>query len=163
METIEPACRQDLPEVERLYRQLCDEQAGDPYTPMWEYGLHPDTEMLERHIENGELWIARVDGMAAGAMALVPEGGNREDLGLHLLGITRQFRGTGLSQRMLDVMDRETRTGGYRTQVLDVIAGNIRAERLYRRRGFEMTGRSSLQEGDRLLRFHLYRRDMQEG
>ncbi len=76
METIEPACRQDLPEVERLYRQLCDEQAGDPYTPMWEYGLHPDTEMLERHIENGELWIARVDG---GSARQIPAGVCRKE------------------------------------------------------------------------------------
>lgn len=160
MEIIEKACIQDLPELESLYRLLCDQQKGDPFTPMWVYGLHPDTPMLKRHIEKGELWIARVNGKPAAAMALVPEGENRQDLGLHLLGVTREFRGTGLSRRMMDVMDRETGNGGYKAQVLDVIAGNIRAEKLYLRRGFEMTGRSTLQEGGRLLHFHLYRKEM---
>lgn len=65
----------DLHQVLDLYRLLCDQQAGDPYTPEWVFGLHPDEEMLADHVRRQELWIAENGQQLQAAMALVPEGG----------------------------------------------------------------------------------------
>ena len=152
----------DLHQDLDLYRLLCDQQAGDPYTPEWVFGLHPDEEMLADHVRRQELWIAENGQQLQAAMALVPEGGSRRELGLHLLGIIKSARGSGLAQRMMDIMEEEARKGGYQAQVLDVIPGNLPAEKLYRRNGFGMADRFSIEEGGRILRFHLYRKEMAE-
>lgn len=47
---------------------------------------------------------------------------------MHLLGIIKSARGSGLAQRMMDIMEEEARKGGYQAQVLDVIPGNLPAE-----------------------------------
>lgn len=148
----------DLPAVLQLYRQLCDQQAQDTWTPLWEFGLHPSEEMLEGYVRNGELWLAEADGEVAGAMVLTEEEGS---LGLHLLGILKSFRRTGLSGKMMDHMEQEARSRGIGRLCLDVIAGNLPAEQLYIRRGFSCIGTSEdVTEKGTPLHFHLYEKFM---
>lgn len=144
----------DTQAVLDLYRDLCANQAKSAWTPKWVYGLHPSAAMLEDHIENGELFVAQDQAGLQGAMALVSAG---DTLQLHLLGLRPACRRTGLSGRMMAFMEEEAARRGLRCLGLDVIAGNLPAEKLYRRHGFVMTGQAhDLSEGGEPLHFHLY-------
>lgn len=73
-----------------------------------------------------------------GSIMARPEKG---DLYLSNLGVRRDRRGRGIGSVMIDVKRREARAMGYRKIALDVADTNPRAEKLYRRIGFETTGK----------------------
>jgi GNAT superfamily N-acetyltransferase len=59
---------------------------------------------------------------------------------LNALGVIPACRGQGLGGRLLDAFEAESRVRGARSAVLTVLAGNVRAQSLYRARGWKACG-----------------------
>jgi [ribosomal protein S18]-alanine N-acetyltransferase len=93
-----------------------------------------------------------IDSLAAGYLAQVLASGAAGIVGyfvamtgageMHLLNLTvaPTWQGRGLAGRMLDALEDRCRAQPLGTLWLEVRAGNLRAQALYRRRGFAVVG-----------------------
>jgi ribosomal-protein-alanine N-acetyltransferase len=63
------------------------------------------------------------------------------ELHVNNVAVRPEFRGRGLAVRLLEAVLTQGRRGGARIAFLEVRAGNAAAEGLYRRCGFQVTGR----------------------
>lgn len=141
----EPA---DLP---RLVEVLAAQQAGSGYPVRWPLPF-PAEEFVVRSGELGA-WVAEVDGVVAGHVALLhPATGweaeaFRDALGLpsermatvSTLFVDPERRGGGVGTRLIDVAVARARALG-RVPVLDVVQEHSPAAALYRRRGWRVVG-----------------------
>lgn len=134
-------------EICRFYEQVCSFQETQEYGPVWHYGVYPDEAGLREHIGRGELRLLRRDGAIAAAMVVlghedeiyreVPWAVREEPIAvLHLFAVGERFRGLGVGKAALRRLLEDERARGTRAIHLDVVAGNLPAERLYQRLGF---------------------------
>ena len=97
-----------------------------------------DDEVL--HLEakygppRGRLWLALVDGEAAGCIALHPLDDERCEM--KRLYVKPRFRNHGLGNLLVETMIDAARELGYRHVLLDTLPPLTAAIRLYRERGF---------------------------
>jgi GNAT superfamily N-acetyltransferase len=138
----------DLP---RLVEVLGAQQAGSGYPVRWPLPF-PAEEFVVRTGELGA-WVAEVDGVVAGHVALQhPATGWEAEafqgaLGLpakrmgtvSTLFVDPERRGGGLGTRLIDVAVAHARALG-RVPVLDVVQEHSPAAALYRRRGWRVLG-----------------------
>ena len=147
MERLKIAEAAETEEICRFYESVCAYQEGQEYGPVWHYGIYPDAEELEEHVRNGELLLLRRDGEIAAAMVVlghedemyreVPWTVREEPIAvLHLFAVGEAFRGLGLGKTALRLLIERERGRGSRAIHLDVVKGNLPAERLYERMGF---------------------------
>jgi ribosomal protein S18 acetylase RimI-like enzyme len=119
---------------------------GEVFEP--EYGLDPSfaADMAVQLAElrrsgwpgPGEgLWIAELDGRAAGAVTLRDLGGGLARLG-HL-ALQPEARGSGAGRRLVETVIAAAREAGYERVELLTFSDLVAARELYRRAGFEMT------------------------
>lgn len=135
----------DLAKAQSLYRQICEQEKMDRYGPKWIYGLYPCDEDFVDWIEKGELFFLEKDGQTAGGFLLQDE---PDSLSLHLFGILSEYRHQGLAQAVMAYLDEEALRRGYRKLSLDVIDGNLPAEKLYEKAGYIHVGDHELFEGE---------------
>lgn len=76
-------------------------------------------------------------------LALMPPPGN-DVLFIQKVGVSPEMRGQGVGTALLQDRIRVAREAGIRTAVLDVAVTNPRAEALYERLGFRVTGERTL-------------------
>ena len=145
LRTAEP---EELETVCCMYEEICAAQAGDPCGPDWHYGVYPCREDLEEALAAGELWLGLDGGTPAAAM-VVRRGEDAIYRGapwtvtdepirvLHLFAVRPAFRGRGLAREALRALFARFAREGARAVHLDVIKGNLAAERLYRSVGFQ--------------------------
>lgn len=160
MEIFREAEPADQEQVIGFYRKMCRQLEGKVYTPLWRFGIYPDEEMLRRFASNGDIWILldSEDGQIRSSMVLTDDG---DSMGLHLFGILEEFQGTGLSDRMMGHLEKAAREAGKQKICLDVIPGNVPAEKLYLKSGFLPTGeRTQKIEDGILLEFDLYEKPL---
>ena len=133
--------------IHGFYEEVCRRLEGEDYGPAWHYGIYPADEELDEHIRAGEMFCARSEGQIAAAMVI--EGQDdpiyrevdweiREEPihVLHLLAVHPDFRGSGLSRAMLSFLRERAERMGAKAIHLDVVTGNLPAEKLYRGAGF---------------------------
>ena len=82
----------------------------------------------------GRLYLVRVDGVAAGCVAMRRL--DRYRCELKRLYIRPAFRGQGLARRLVERLLADAREGGYEAMVLDTFPFLSQAIRLYRDMGF---------------------------
>ena len=133
----------------RFYEEVCAAQAESPYTPSWHLGIYPAREDLEEHIAAGEFYFHLLDGRIAAAAVLSagedpiyadaawPTACAAEEVCvLHLFAVHPALRRCGVSDAMLEALAARAKAEGMRLIRLDVVTGNLPAERLYRKHGF---------------------------
>lgn len=141
------AGQDELELVCRFYEEVCLAQAGDAYGPDWHYGVYPAREDLEERIARNELYLFRHEGVLRAAMVIarqedelyrdVPWKVREEPIHvLHLFAVHPSYRGSGLGRAALLYMLGDAREKGAKAVHLDVVKGNLPAERLYRSVGF---------------------------
>jgi ribosomal protein S18 acetylase RimI-like enzyme len=86
---------------------------------------------------HGALFIAYVDGEAAGCVALRPLGNGAGEM--KRLYVRPHYRKVGLGQHLVDTIVDAARHSGFHTLHLDTLSGMTSAQALYRKLGFVET------------------------
>ena len=92
-----------------------------------------------RHLDNtnAEIWIGEVGGIAGAAAVLFYRRGSRLAR-LYSLAVAAALRGRGVGEALLDACEQAARLRGCDRLRLEVRRDNAAAERLYRRRGYQL-------------------------
>jgi ribosomal protein S18 acetylase RimI-like enzyme len=133
----------------RFYADVCAAQESCEYGPRWHFGIYPAPEELSAHIENGEAYLCMIGSEIAAACVLHtgedpvyqdvawPTAVPKDAVGtVHLFAVHPTFRRKGCSDAMLDWLIALAKTTGITILRLDVVKGNLPAEKLYQAHGF---------------------------
>lgn len=153
LEQIRIAGAEDFGALWRFYEDVCRAQEHDEYGPDWHLGVYPAAAELKGHLAAGKILAGWKDGRLAAAMAVAagedemyfgapwPLGAAPEQVAaLHLFAVHPDFRGRGAAREMLTALFGRARARGFRAVHLDVIEGNLAAEKLYLKAGFAFAG-----------------------
>lgn len=133
-----------------FYNGLIDAMADAPYHPGWEKGVYPTEAFIRTSIQQGELFLALLDGAIAGAMVINHQctpgyetiaWGVRAEAAevsvIHALGTAPARQGKGLAREMVREAISLARERGQKAIRLDVLSGNVPAQKLYTGAGFQ--------------------------
>ena len=170
------ASREDLPSLWRFYEEVCASQLQSEFSPGWHIGIYPAPEDLMEHIKAGEMYLCtsdlrilaaavlagRDDPMYADAVWLSDARG-KDAAVIHLFAVHPSQRRKGISDHLLDYLIASARAEGKRVLRLDVVTGNLPAERLYRKHGFLFAEeRQVYYEDTGEIRVRLFERDLRQ-
>ena len=147
--TISKAEPEEYESVRSFYHSLIDALEGTKYHPMWQKDIYPAPEDLREAVEGRKLYVGRIDDRIAAAMVLNqkcnPEYNDAawpvslkpsEFMVIHMLGVHSDFAGQGLAKEMVRFAVKTAKAAGTKAIRLDVLKGNVPAERLYLGLGF---------------------------
>lgn len=135
--------------VRDFYYALIDAMQNSEYHPKWRKGIYPENEYMEAAVRNGEMYLTEADGRLIGAMVLnhaandgyaavhwPTEAAPDEVTVIHTLGVMPDVSRQGIAGKMVEEAKRLARAAGQKVMRLDVLCGNLPAEKLYKRKGF---------------------------
>ena len=153
MLTIRPAALEDLAAVRSFYHSLIDAMETAVYKPGWKKDVYPSQAFLLRSIEQGAAFIGVCGGRIASCMVLDHsynesyraitwrvEAKDSELLVIHALGVHPDFARQGLAGQMVRKAIEIARSQGVKAIRLDVLEGNLPAEKTYTKLGFQYRG-----------------------
>ena len=154
---IRPAGPGEGERVLRFYDALICAMEGSEYSPRWQSGIYPEDDMLLSAVERGEMYLALREERLVGAMVLNrsfhegyadvpwPSGAKPEQaMCIHLLCVWPECFRQGIGRRLVEAAAETARRQGARVLRLDVLEGNLPAERLYRSCGFAFAAHREL-------------------
>ena len=135
--------------VRGFYHQLIDELEGAQYSAGWEKDVYPANEYLQESLENGQLYVGVKDGQIMGAMILnhdCNESYNKVQFGndfapdkimvIHALGVMPSHGARGYGKKLVQEAVELAKAQNLQAIRLDVLKGNLPAEKLYTAKGF---------------------------
>ena len=149
--TITKAAPQEYDAVRAFYFEVIDGFEGKEYHPCWEKDIYPAPEQLRSLIEKGELYVGKENGEIISAMAFNHEcneegysqvewptkAEKREVFIIHMLA-THPSRGqSGVAGIMVRFAIDQARAQNAKAIRLDVLKGNLPANKLYEAAGFQ--------------------------
>lgn len=132
-----------LAEIEELnliyefYRVICAALENEKYTPLWQIDNYPCIEDLKNHIHNKDMYIAVSDNIIAGAMAVADYNAYSS---VHLLTVHPDYRKQHLAESLVRNLLQIADERKNKKIILDVVKGNLPAEKLYIKFGFKFIG-----------------------
>ena len=139
----------DYSNVRDFYYSLIDAMKDAEYKPGWERDIYPTQDFLIKSIENNELYIGKIDGCIVACMVLNHEyndgyndiqwsiqAKDLEIFVIHALGVDPTFSGNGIAKQMVQRVIEMAQKNNIKTIRLDVLGGNIPAEKAYTKMGF---------------------------
>ena len=173
MEPLEPQFRpaqeSDVPQLRALYNDIIDAMDASRWHARWRKDGYPSDADLAAAARAGELQLCLVAGEVAGAMVLNHEYNAgyeqapwavdcsaAEVLCIHTLGVSPRFQRQGVAAAMVRHAAGVARACGCKCLRLDVIEGNLPADLLYQRLGFEFRGAYQLRYDSVCAEFNLY-------
>ena len=146
---IRTADSSDYSNVIDFYYSLIDAMEDAEYKPGWEKDIYPTQEFLIRSIESNELYIGEMDGQIVSCMVVNHEYNDgykdiqwsvevkdSELFVIHALGVNSVFSGKGIAKQMVQQVIKIAHENNIKTIRLDVLEGNIPAEKAYTKMGF---------------------------
>lgn len=131
---------EELDLIYEFYKTVCAALENEKYTPLWQIDNYPCIEDLENHIINKNLYVAISDNKITGAMAVA----NHKDYSsLHLLTVHPNYRNRHIAEIMIKKLFQIAKERKNKKIILDVVKGNLPAEKLYNKLGFKFTGKKS--------------------
>ncbi len=143
----------DYSSVRAFYDSLIDAMRDAPYKPGWEKDVYPTQAFLIRSIERHELYIGELGGQIVSCMVVnheyndgyksIPwsvEAKDAELFVIHALGVDPMFSGRGIAKQMVRQVIQTARENHMKAIRLDVLEGNIPAEKAYTKMGFKHLG-----------------------
>ena len=147
---IRTAENHEFHKVQMFYHSMIDAMEHTPYTPGWQKGVYPSDQYLIGSIARRELYIGFLNAELVAAMivnhesnesyanAHWPTEADKEEITvLHALGVRHDFGGRGIAKEMVNKVIAMAREGQQKVIRLDVLKGNLPAERLYTGMGFQ--------------------------
>lgn len=144
------ADRNEFFSVRDFYYSLIDALATAAIKPGWKKDIYPTQEFLRHSIERGELYIGQLDGSIVSCMVVnhayndgyhnahwSVEARDSELFVIHALGVHPAFSGKGIAKQMVQNVIETARKRNMKTIRLDVLSGNIPAEKAYTKIGFQ--------------------------
>ena len=123
----------------------------------WSKGRHPTSAGIHAFIEEGSLYLHRIDGVIVGAVVLTMYQGDdyyaikwAQDVAddevavIHMLAVSPDRQGQGIGAEMVKAAILLARERGKKSVRLDALASNTPGHRLYERLGFEYRGKQNL-------------------
>lgn len=167
---IKKAVEADVDGIEKLYEDIYDYLEMHKNYPGWKKGVYPVRFDAEKALMKNALYIARIEGKTAGTIILKhePEDGYKKGKWLvkddyryiyvvYTLAVHPNFLKCGVGKELLMFAEQVARKEGCVSIRLDVVKGNIPAERLYQKCGYQLIGTVSLgYEEYGLPWYHLY-------
>ena len=147
---------EDLDKLYEFYKEVILHQKEDQYSANWTLDVYPAREDLEGHLENDRYCIMEEDGEIIGAACVcyhedeiykdvkwtVPCKDD-EVMVIHLLAVSPEYRGRGLSYELLKKIIEDGRNTSKAIH-LDVVKGNLPAFELYKKAGFHYIGEEEI-------------------
>ncbi|NLJ65420.1 MAG: GNAT family N-acetyltransferase [Christensenellaceae bacterium] len=156
--------------INAFYDMLIEHLDDAKYSPGWKKGIYPDEEMIREAIDT-ECMHAAMDGDTILAVAMLDSNYNDEYknvewksgfkldecLMLHVLGVNPAYQKHGIGSKMLKHLENHAKKLGYKAIRLDVLRGNLPAERLYPSIGYDFIDTIEIYYADTgLTYYHLY-------
>lgn len=139
----------DYSNVRIFYYSLIDAMKDATYKPGWEKDMYPTQEFLSRSIESNKLYIGELDKQIVSCMVVnhkyndgykniqwSVEAKDSELFVIHALGVDSMFWGKGIAKQMIRQVIKIAYENNIKTIRLDVLEGNIPAEKTYTKIGF---------------------------
>ena len=136
-------------EVRLFYYSVIDAMRDAEFRPGWEKDIYPSPEMLREALQKGWLYLGYAEGSLASAMILNHEynesydnyqwktqASGKEILVIHTLGVHPDHSRRGFGKEMVGFAIDHARALGCKAMRLDVLSGNLPAEKLYPSMGF---------------------------
>lgn len=135
--------------VRDFYYDLTDSMRKAEYSPGWKKDVYPTQEFLVNSIKNKELFVVEEGDKIVACMVVnhkyndgykkIKWSVDVKDsklLVIHALGVLPSFSGKGIAKRMVQKVIDLARENKIKTIRLDVLGGNIPAEKVYTKMGF---------------------------
>ena len=162
--------------VRAFYHRLIDLMRGAEYKPGWEKDVYPDQDQLRQAIDKQQLYVGELEGETVCAMILnrqcndgyrgAPwrvEAGPEQVAVIHALGVLPTLQRRGLAREMVRFAMDKAREQGSLALRLDVLTGNLPAEKLYLGLGFYRVSTARMYYPDTgWTEFDLYEYDLTE-
>lgn len=146
---LQKASVEEFEKIRNFYWDLIDRTKDRSDTVGWKKGIYPSDGFLKESIENGELYIIGSEGGIQASVILNNlwnEGYNGLDWGIdcprekilvpHALAVNPDVQGKGVGEKVVRNIIEIAKASGIKTVRLDILKGNIAAERLYKKTGF---------------------------
>ena len=174
--SVTKALPEEAESIVELYHLIIEQLPTLQYHPKWTRDVYPADDYLRESVMKGEMYRIDCDGKPVGGMILnghEVEGYESapwsikaapDEVGvIHTLGILPPYANRGIgSFAVTEAMDI-LRKQGKRVIRLDVLLGNLPAEKLYKRLGFSFVQRVRLYYEDTgWCEFDLYEKNISE-
>ena len=136
--------------VRNFYHSLIDNMKDSPYDIGWKKDIYPAPEFLKESIRNEELYIGLNEDTIIAAMVLnnqcnegykkfnwQTKASENEITVIHALGVHPSCSGRGYAKEMVKKAIQIAKNKRQKAIRLDVLGGNVPAERLYTSLGFK--------------------------
>lgn len=150
MLNIRAARMDEYERIKDFYYDVIDLIRNTEYWPMWEKGIYPTDSYLYESIEKQELFVGMVGEGLVSAMIVnhrFNDGYNKvkwlvdakdEEMNvIHALCVHPKVSRRGLAKEMVQWVIKTSRKNHQKTVRLDVLSGNVPAEKLYPLIGFK--------------------------
>lgn len=147
---IRVADEMDYENIINLYYDITDALKNATYSPGWERDIYPTQEFLRNSIKSDELYLGELDGQIVTSMVVNHEYNegykkvkwsievlDSELLVIHALGVHPDYSGRGIAKQMVLKVIEMARQNHIKAVRLDVLEGNLPAEKAYTKLGFK--------------------------
>ena len=141
----------DLEKIINFYHLLIDEMIDSKYEIGWKKNIYSTQDFLSESISEGNLYFGLIENEIASCMIINNKfnksykkfsgwkvnAATKKILVIHALGVSKKFSGKGIAKEMVNYAINFARLKNCNSMRLDVLSGNIPAEKLYSGLGFE--------------------------
>ena len=145
--------RKDTAKMQNFYQYVADHTENMGKYGRWIYGQHPTDAMIEKYINNGNMYFAEEDGIIIAAAAVTFFQGkdyhsvrwnvkaeDDEVAVIHILCIHPKMQGRGLAKKIVAEIIELAKTKRKKAMRVDALCCNAPAHRLYDDMGFVRCG-----------------------
>ena len=136
--------------IKKFYWNLIDEMSEKDDSIGWKKGIYPSDQFLEESLSKGELFNFVDDGPIVACVILNSDYNDGyidvswgtacekdEVLIPHALGVCPNVQGRGIGSALVEEIIKTARTTNKKVIRLDILDGNLAAEKLYTKCGFQ--------------------------
>jgi ribosomal protein S18 acetylase RimI-like enzyme len=140
----------DYEAVRDFYYELIDEMKDAKFKPGWEKDVYPTQEFLLESIRTKELFYTPDPSNIQACMIVnhrynegykdvkwSVEASEEELLVIHALGVLPRYSGRGIAKQLVQEVIHQAELQNIKTIRLDILDGNIPAEKAYTKAGFQ--------------------------